>query len=101
MIKTIEIIIRNGIFEKIKMLLIAERNICYLNDKKINIDEEWKNQLIRTIRTWKNEYGTKEGVDLEEFTIIVHANKKEIIHGKGIFPDNYENLIELLGELNG
>ena len=100
MIKTIEIIIKNGIFETINFLLIYENNICYLNDKKYIVNKEWKDNLIRIIRTWKNEYGTKSGIDLEEFTITITSDKKELIHGKGIFPTNYNSLIEILGDLD-
>ena len=100
MIKTIEIIINNGIFENIKCLIIYEKDICYLNDKKYSINKEWKDTLIRIIRTWEKEYGSKSGIDLEEFTITITSNKKEVIHGKGIFPENYHNLIELLGDLH-
>ena len=100
MIKTIEIMIHNGIFEKINFLLIYDKNICYLDNKKYTIDDEFKSQLLRIIRTWKNEYGTANGMDLEEFTITVNTEDKETFHGKGIFPDNYNSLIELLGGLN-
>lgn len=100
MIKTLEIIINNGIFENIKLLLIYDKNICYKNDKKYLIDNNWKDELIRTIRTWKEEYGYDNNIDSEEFTITIISDRKEKIHGKGIFPNNYHRLIELLGEIH-
>lgn len=99
MIKTIEIIIKNGIFETISFLLIYDNNICYLNNKKYSIDNSFKENLLRIIRTWKNEYGSINGIDIEEFTITITTNKEEKIHGKGVFPDNYNELINLIGGL--
>ncbi|MBR2828710.1 MAG: hypothetical protein IKE70_05715 [Bacilli bacterium] len=100
MIKTIEIIIKNGIFEKIRCFIVWDKNICYFNEKKIMIEEEWKERLLRTIRLWKKEYGALNGIDQEEFKITIISDVEETIHGKGVFPNNYQEFMELLGELN-
>ena len=100
MIKTIEIIIKNGMFEKIRCFIVWERDICYFNEKKIEIEKEWEERLLRTIRLWKKEYGEKSGMDQEEFKITIVSGEEEVIHGKGVFPNNYQELMELLGELN-
>ena len=102
MIDTIEIIIKNGIIESTSLLLIYEKNICYLNNKKYAVDETFKEELLRIIRTWKNEYGSSSDIDSEEFLItITTKNTKETIHGKGNYPNNYNSLIELIGGING
>ena len=64
------------------------------------IEKEWKERFLRTIRSWKKEYGVLNGIDQEEFKITIISNKEEVIHGKGVFPNNYQELMELLGELN-
>lgn len=101
MIKTIEIIINNGINIVNNYIIIPSKNICYYNDKKISIDETYTKRILQEIYTWKNEYGKNSGIDSEEFTItIITEEGKEVFHGKGVYPNNYESFIELLGELN-
>ena len=100
MIQTIEINIRNGILEKINALIIYERKICYINNKKYEITDEFLDELLDTICLWKNEYGSDDNIDSEEFTINVKTkDSEEIFHGKGIFPYNYPYLKELLGDV--
>lgn len=97
MIKTIEILIRSGPLEKYNALIIYEKNILYLNDRKYNIDENYLKELISIIYLWKEEYGNNNVIDAEEFKVTVTAtDKTKSFHGKGIFPNNYNNLKELL-----
>ena len=51
-------------------------------------------------RLWKKEYGALNGIDQEEFKITIISDVEETIHGKGVFPNNYQEFMELLGELN-
>ena len=101
MIETIEINIRNGVLETINALIIFKKNICYINNKKYIITEEFKNSLLNEILCWKNEYGSDEiNIDSEEFTIKINTSKcEERYHGKGIFPYNYTYFKELLGAI--
>ena len=102
MIRTIEIIRNNGLIQKTNLILIYELNVCYLDNKKYQVSDEFKKDLVRTIRTWKTEYGQAKGIDAEEFKITVTTDKgKDVMHGKGIYPDNYEHLIKLIGDIDG
>lgn len=101
MIETIEIMIHNDPIESLYSLIVFPRNICYKDNKKYTVTDQFLKEIIRTIRLWKNEYGTSKTIDSEEFTIVVKTKEKEEkFHGKGIFPDNYEHLKELLGDLH-
>ena len=101
MIDTIEVIIQNGV-------LLSEHFVLKCNELKVyfayetkEVSNEFLDELVRIIRLWKNEYGNNSKVDSEEFTVIVTSNDKTIdkFHGKGIYPDNYNQFIELLGEI--
>ena len=101
MIDAIEINIKNGIFSQINALIYYPKKVCYLNNKKYNVDDKFLDEIVNTILYWDNEYGIGKGIDMEEFTIIVYSNKKKTkYHGKGKYPDNYSRIKELLGELN-
>lgn len=102
MINLIEIIITSGILNKYNLLIIPNKNTCYLNEKKYPISNAKINEILKIISLWKNEYGTKQGIDLEEFTInVTTENKVDKIHGKGIYPSNYKLLLDIIGEING
>ncbi len=72
--------------------LVIENNLIN-NNKKVS-DEEINN-LIRIIRLWKNEYGTSNIIDALEYTINVDG---EVIHGKGIFPSNFSELLDWINK---
>ena len=100
MIELIEIFIQNAGVKKIEALIVYNKKICYLNGKKYEIDNEFLNCLENIILTWKNEYGNSNKIDPEEFLIRIKTNTSlQKIHGKGIFPDNYGELLKLLGDL--
>lgn len=101
MVNLIEILITSGIFTHYNLLIIPKDNICYLNDKKYILEKDKISKILALISLWKNEYGTKEGIDQEEFSITITTNNKtETIHGKGIYPNNYNQLLEIIGEIN-
>ena len=66
--------------------LVIENDM--INNEKI-VSKEEINNLLRIIRLWKKEYGTSDGLDLEEFYINVDG---DVMHGKGVFPNNYHEL---------
>lgn len=100
MIEIIEIFIQNSGEKKVECLIIYDKKICYLNGKRYIINEEFISRLENILVTWKSEYGNSNKIDTEEFLIrIKTTNSLDKIHGKGIFPDNYEQLLNLLGEL--
>ena len=103
MIDNIEININNGALNSYSALVSFKNNYCFCNDKKYNIDEEFKGNVVRIIRTWEHEYGNSKNIDDEEFKIVIMMsdNKKEVFHGKGVFPKGYRELIKMLGDLHG
>lgn len=103
MIKAIEIIFNNGFINDQNYLISYTNKSCYFNDKKINVSDDFLDNLKNIILYWKKEYGTNNKIiDAEEFTIIVYSNDgEEKFHGKGIYPNNYSLLKELLGDING
>ena len=102
MIEMIEIIINNGIFSGVNALVSYKYNYCIYNEHKYNIDDEFKENIVRIIRLWKHEYGSSKDIDAEEFSVIVTTTdgEKESFHGKGIFPRGYRELIKMLGDLD-
>ncbi len=102
MVDAIEIIINNGALVQTSALIAYKQKVCYLNEKKYEVDDSFLEEFVRILSQWKNEYGTKSGIDVEEFKVTVYSGKREdVFHGKGIFPDNYSRIKELLGGLNG
>lgn len=103
MIKMIEIIIKNGSINETNALISFRHSFCIYNNKKYRIDDSFKDNIIRIIRTWEHEYGSSKNIDDSEFKVIVTTddNKQDIFHGKGFYPENYDNLIKILGDLNG
>lgn len=102
MIDTIEINISNGILPQISAYVFYQDKICYINDKKILVDDLFLKQLKDILYTFKNEYGTSGQIDAQEFTIKVYSQGVEdIYHGKGIFPANYVEFKKLLGDIYG
>ena len=101
MIDTIEVIIQNGALLSKHFVLKCDELKAYLPFDAVNISKEFLDNLVSTIRSWKNEYGSDSKIDSEEFTVIVTSNDKTIdkFHGKGIYPDNYNYFTELLGEI--
>ena len=49
MIQTIEIIIRHGIQENINALLLKDKKICYLNNKKYEVSDTFIEELLKII----------------------------------------------------
>lgn len=101
MIKTIEVLIRNGINVLYNAIIVNDKNIMYLNDKKYTVPKEYINDIISTIYMWDENYGYDNKIDTEEFMVTVTSDKdKKKICGKGHYPSNYEHLKEMLGSIN-
>lgn len=102
MVDLIEIKIINGIVNIYDAIFDYNENYCIINDRKRLIKEETKDSLLRIIRTWRNEYGSSSVIDAEEFIITIHTSSNdETLHGKGVFPNNYDELLSFLGDLYG
>lgn len=100
MVQTIEIKITSGCLILYDALLIPEKNICYLNSKKYEIEETIAPRILKLLSYWKKEYGTASGIDVQEFTITITSTTEETkFHGKGIYPSNYQQLLDILGEI--
>lgn len=99
MVQSVEINIRNGVNSSLDALVVFSKNICYINNNKYEITDEFKDELLDTIFMWKHEYGTDDNIDSKEFLIKVKTKDKiEQYHGKGVFPENYSVIEELLSE---
>lgn len=101
MIQMLEVMIHNGATDILNAMVVFPKKICFVNDKKYKVSEDFLNELMRTIYLWKNEYGYDSNIDSEEFKVIVTTKEgKETFHGKGVYPHNYEHLKEMLGDIN-
>ncbi len=99
MIQSVEININNGAINTLNALVLFSKNICYINNNKYDISEDFKDELLDTIFMWKHEYGSDGNIDSKEFLVTVKTNDKiETFHGKGIFPANYSTIEELLSD---
>lgn len=100
MIELMEIEIKQGIFVKLNLILFYKENELYLNNKKYNINDEFKEKLVRIISSWKSQFKSTNKIDEEEYKVTIRTKEKEkIIKGKGSYPLNYNELFRLLGEL--
>lgn len=100
MINTIEVIITSGIKEIYNVLILPSKNIMYLNNHKYEIDSEYIDNIIRIIYLWKEEYGSDNKIDSEEFKVTVTSkDSTSSFHGKGYYPNNYSLLKDLLKEI--
>ena len=100
MIDAIEIKINSGSYNRINALIDYNNNICYMNNNTYKVDNTLLEELKKILYTLKKEYGSVNAIDIEEFEIIVTNKKhKDRYHGKGIYPNNYTDLINLLERL--
>ena len=101
MIDKVEIIIGDGISTQETIYINNIIKKAYINGEVKKIPENYADRLIEIVKYWKNEYGTSEGLEKVEFKLSIYGdNIEETYHGKGMFPNNYDELIELLGELH-
>lgn len=102
MIDMIEILIHKGTHKVLEALLIPNKNLAYINEKKVSITEQDINKVLDIIFLWKKDYGTKPGIDLEEYHITITSNNEETkYHGKGYYPNTYKELKNIVGDLYG
>lgn len=100
MIDNIEINIKSGIKDIFNVLISYKDKMCYINNKKIILSDDLLDRIKRIFIYWKNEYGTSNVIDAQEFTILVKTpNEVTKFHGKGIYPQNYRELIDILGDI--
>lgn len=96
-VNTIEIMISNNSSNNLTYIDVNKMMINY--DKPI--DKKVLKKLLDIICLWNNEYGVN-GIDTEEFNVKIYSDKGlEQFHGKGVYPDNYEEFIKIVGEING
>lgn len=99
MIDSINIIISRGTVNIYKILIDQNNNFCYINQKKYEIDNKLINKIIEIIVTWKYEYGCSNTLDAEEFIVKINSANAITYHGKGIFPENYNELLSIIGDI--
>lgn len=98
-IKTIDIYVRNLDSEILLSIDVVKREYS-VNESKRMILRSQIEDLIRIIRSWKNEYYSDNSLDREEFTIKIVTDKgEEVLHGKGSYPENYGLFKDWLGEV--
>ena len=97
---SIEIIIDNKI-SNIDIYINVIKETIIVNNQEQKITEEQIDDLIRIIRTWKNEYSNPNIIDAESFFIKINTTDgTEIIKGSGEYPDNYILLKEWISGFN-
>ena len=91
MIELIEININNPFNNDLITIDYYNKKVT-INNQSYNVKPGYLNYIIHTLTYWKNEYGTKKGIDIEEFTIKVYDSNKKIttFHGQGVYPSNYQ-----------
>ena len=100
MVDEIEIEVRNGINNTVNYIIYPKDNVCYINEETYYISDEQINYLLSIIVTWKYEHGTSNSIDTVEFEVKIYSDDKiDRYHGKGIFPYNYNEFKEVLGEV--
>ena len=97
MIDSINISISRGTVNIYKVLIDSNNNSCFINQKKCEIDSKLINKILDIIVTWKYEYGYSNTLDAEEFTVTINSTKAITYHGKGFFPENYNELLSVIG----
>ena len=101
MIELIEININNPFNNDLITIDYYNKKVT-INNQSYNVKLGYLNYIIHTLTYWKNEYGTKKGIDIEEFTIKVYDSNKKIttFHGKGVYPSNYQEFKTIIKEPN-
>ena len=77
MIELIEININNPFNNDLITIDYHNKKVT-INNQSYNVKLGYLNYVIHTLTYWKNEYGIKNGIDIEEFTIKVYDNNKKI-----------------------
>ena len=97
---SIEIIIDSKTSKEEVYIDVLKQTII-VNNQEQKITEEQIDDLIRIIRTWKNEYSNPNIIDAESFFIKINTTDgTEIIKGSGEYPDNYILLKEWISGFN-
>lgn len=95
--KSIEIII-GGLDGEKKILIECNKKRIIVNEKIDFISQEKIDELIRIIRTWKNQY-VGSLIDGDSFFIRINMESgSEVIEGRGKYPDNYLNFKEWVSD---
>ena len=80
--------------------VIIKNNYACINDKTLLLTEEDKENIIREIRVWKDEYRGK-ALEKTEYYIRIY-NNADLLRThlfNGAFPENFNNLLEIVGDL--
>ena len=97
---SIQIIIDNKI-SNIDIYIDVLKETIIVNNQEQKITEEQIDDLIRIIRTWKNEYSNPNIIDAESFFIKIDTKDGiEIIKGSGEYPKDYILLKEWISGFN-
>ena len=100
MIKKVEIYITNQLNFKMEAIIWYEHKICYLNQKRYEVDKNFLRKLFNLLHTFSEQPSSTKTMDAEECTIrITSSNDSTKYHWKGNFPLNYIRLKKLLGDL--
>ena len=99
MVDKIEVVINNGVFREKEILVEPSKNLCCIDKNEYQIKDEEISKILSILSTWKYEYGNNENIiDCQEFSINVFSNDtKTTYHGKGNFPTNYLEFLNIFG----
>lgn len=101
MIDKVEIEINEGSANKELIMINNHSKNAFVNGDVKDIPNDFVDRLVEIVKYWKKEYGSSNQFETTEYTIsLFEGNIEETYHGKGIFPSNYNELKELLGELH-
>ena len=84
----------------VDVVVFPKENKCIINGVEKMLPEYQINALLRIFIYWKSEYGSLNIIDAEEFNInIISSGNTSTYHGKGIFPNNYNELRKWIGDI--
>ena len=100
-VNKIEINIDNT-FNTINVLIMPDTLKAYKNNKENNIDEEYIKRLLRIISLWDHKYIDNSVIDGSSFEVKVYTTSGvDRFYGKNKYPNNYQELLDMLGDLDG
>ena len=78
-------------------VIYPKNNMVLIEGNPYKIETDEIQELVRIIRTWKNEYFDDSYLDGNRFEVVVSSNgKKSVMKGIRELPENYDSFSELV-----
>ncbi len=83
--------------------LIIKENKGIINDKSVFITKDDYYDIFRVIRLWKESYKDNSIINENKYYINIYEDGKLVdkFEFDGAFPDNFHNLVSIIGEIYG